>query len=99
MYLYKCTGFQLTQRGEVALLQGFVQGQHSSVDVQGEPGDVGWTSERACPAQVEMLPLRFVVQHGMDLEDRRPGRLANIHRLDVLILGEVQSCYSCEKKA
>lgn len=88
---------QLTLQGEVALFQGFVQGQDPGVDVHGEPGAVGRTSERVHPAQVEVRPLRVVVQHGVDLQDRRPRRLADIHRLNVLLLGEVQPCCSCRK--
>lgn len=55
-------------------------------------------SVRDCPAQVEMRPLRVTIQHGVDLKDRRPCLLANIHCLNVLILREVQPCRSCRKK-
>ena len=44
-----------------------------------------------------MRTLGVAVQHGVDLEDGRPCQLADIHRLDVLILREVQACCSCRK--
>lgn len=53
-----CTvGILLTQHGEVTLLQGFVQEQHSCVDIQVEPGAVDRWSVWVCPALIEMGPL------------------------------------------
>ena len=88
---------QLTWQGEVALLQGFVQGQYSSIDVQVEPGAVGRTSA-SVRAQVEVWALGVAIQHSVDLEDWRACRLTNIYRFNVLILREVQPSDSCTKK-
>lgn len=90
-------GVRLTDRGEIALLQGLVQVQHPSVDVHAEPRDVGKTSQRVHPAQVEMRSLCVVVTQRVHLEHRRTCWLANVHGFNVLILGKVQSSRSCRE--
>lgn len=52
--LLSTVGILLTQHGEVTLLQSFVEEQHSSVDVQVEPGAVDRWSEWVCPTLIEM---------------------------------------------
>lgn len=44
-----------------------------------------------------MWSLCVVVTLGVHLEHRRSCLLANVHSLDVLILGKVQSSHSCRK--
>lgn len=55
--LLPTVGILLTQHGEVTLLQSFVEEQHSSVDVQVEPGAVDRWSVLVRPALIEMRPL------------------------------------------